>query len=115
MFDLLVGTGELAAAARAGAFVAGCGCLANYVGSQRTWAFSWKVVWSNILWTFTKHNIYNLRDDIAGTLDNNSVPDADVTAFAQRLSLAADALNVVLVVQRNILHDHTTDTDRLKL
>ena len=34
---------------------------------------------------------------------------------AQLLALAADAFDVVLVVQRDVLHDDAADADRLKL
>ena len=35
--------------------------------------------------------------------------------LAERLAVAADALDVVLVVQRDVLHDHAADADRLEL
>ena len=45
----------------------------------------------------------------------DGVADADVAALAQFLAIAADALDVVLIVQRDVLHDDAADTDRLEL
>src|SRR5207245_11377510 len=39
----------------------------------------------------------------------------DVAAVAQLFAVAADALDVVLVVQRDVLHDDAADADRLEL
>lgn len=47
-------------------------------------------------------NFNDLRDDIAGALDHNHIPDADTLAF-----------NLIFVVQRGIGHDHAADGDRL--
>ena len=61
------------------------------------------------------HHVDHLRDDVAGALDDDGVADADIAAVAQRLAVAADALDVVLVVQRDVLHDDAADADRLEL
>ena len=61
------------------------------------------------------HDVDHLRDDVAGALDDDGVADADIAALAQRLAVAADALDVVLVVQRGVLHDDAADADRLEL
>ena len=42
------------------------------------------------------------------------VADADIATFAQT-RLAADALDLVRVVQRRVLHDDAADADRLEL
>src|SRR5258708_21244195 len=36
-------------------------------------------------------------------------------ALGQRLAIAADAFDVILIVQRNVLHDDAADADRLEL
>ncbi len=43
------------------------------------------------------------------------VADADVDAVADRLAVGADALDVILVVQRGVLHHHAADRHRLEL
>ena len=48
------------------------------------------------------HHADDLRDDVAGPLDHHRVADADVVAFADRLAEAVKALDVVLVVQRDV-------------
>ena len=46
---------------------------------------------------------------------DDGVADPDIAALAQWLAVAADALDVVLVVQRGVLHDDAADRDRLEL
>src|SRR5262249_15322448 len=60
-----------------------------------------------------RDNIDNLRDNIAGTLHHHGVADADVAAVAQLFTSYAP--DVVLVVQRDVLHDDAADADRLQL
>ncbi|MET4825857.1 hypothetical protein ABH972_003446 [Bradyrhizobium ottawaense] len=60
-------------------------------------------------------DVDDLRDHIAGALDHHGVADPDVAPLAQHLALVADALDIVLVVQRDVLHDHTADADRFEL
>ncbi len=115
MFDLLVGTGELAGAAGAGALLAGGGLLAHHVGMQRTRALFRKMIGPCILRPLVDHDIDNLRDHVAGALDHDGVADPDVAALAQLLAVAADTPDVVLIVQRDVLHDHAADADRLEL
>ena len=62
-----------------------------------------------------EHDIDDLRDHVAGALDDHGVADADIGAAADRLAVVADALDVVLVVQRRVLHHHAADRDRLQL
>src|SRR3954451_1823453 len=47
-----------------------------------------------------EHLLEHLRDDVAGALHHDRVPDTDVDAAADRLAVAADALDVVPVAQR---------------
>ena len=61
------------------------------------------------------HDVDHLRNHVAGALDDDGVADPDVAALAQLLAVAADALDVVLVVQRDVLHDDAADADRLEL
>ena len=60
-------------------------------------------------------DVDHLRDDVAGALDHDGVADPDVAPLAQNLTLVADALDVVLVVQGDVLHDHAADADRFEL
>ncbi len=62
-----------------------------------------------------EHDIDDLRDHVAGALHDHGVADADVAAAADRLAVVADALDVVLVVQRGVLHHHAADRHRLEL
>ena len=61
------------------------------------------------------YHIDNLRDHVARALDDDGVADADVAPLAQHLALAANPLDVVLVVQRHVLHDDAADTDGFEL
>src|SRR6267142_2634653 len=115
MLDLLVGTGELAGAAGASALLAGCGFLAHHVGMKRARTFLRKVIRPGIAGPLFEHHVHHLRNDIAGALDDNGIADADIAALAQLLAVTADALDVVLVVQRDVLHDDAADADRLEL
>ena len=115
MLDLLVGTGELAGAAGARALLAGRGLLAHDVGVQRARTFLRKVIGLRVLRPLVDHDIDDLRNHVAGALDDDGVADPDIAALAQLLAVAADALDVVLVVQRDVLHDDAADADRLEL
>ena len=59
-------------------------------------------------------DVDDLRDDVAGALHGDEVADAEVLAVADRLAVGADALDVVLVVERGIGHHHAADGDRLE-
>ena len=63
-----------------------------------------KLVGLGALRPLLQHDAEHLRDDIAGALDDHGVADAHV--------LARD---LVLVVQRRVLHDDAADGDRLEL
>src|SRR6266849_3945934 len=114
MLDLLVGTGEFAGAAGASALLAGRGLLAHHVGVQRARTFRRKVIL--LLPTrLVRYYVHHLRNDVAGALDDDGVADPDIAALAQLLAMAADSPDVILVVQRDVLHDDAADADRLKL
>ena len=68
-----------------------------------------------VLRPLVDHDIDDLRNHVAGALDHDGVANPDVAALAQLLALVADALDVVLIVQRDVLHDHAADTHRLQL
>ncbi len=55
-----------------------------------------------------------MRNHVAGPLDHHGIADPDIAAVAQLLAVAADALDVVLIVQRDVLHDDAADADRLQ-
>ena len=115
VLDLLVGTGELAGAAGASALLAGGGLLAHHVGVQRARTFLRKMKGLRVLRPLVDHHVHHLRNDVAGALDDDGVADPDIAALAQLLAVAADALDVILVVQRDVLHDDAADADRLEL
>src|SRR5258708_766664 len=115
MLDLLIGTGELAGAAGARALLAGGGFLPHHFGMQMAWTSRRKLIRPGIPRPLVEHHVHHLRDYIAGALDDDGVADADIPALAQLLAVAADALDVILVVQRDVLHDDAADPDRLKL
>ena len=115
VLDLLERTGELAGAAGARALLAGRGFLAHDVGLQRARAFRRKTVGLGVLRPLVDHHVDHLRDNVAGALDDDGVADADIAAVAQGFAATADALDVVLVVQRGVLHHHAADADRLEL
>src|SRR6185437_10405040 len=115
MLDLLERTGEFAGAAGTGALLAGGGFLAHDIGVQVARAFGGEAIGLGVLRTLVQHHVHHLRNDVAGALNDDGVADADVAALAQRFAVAADALDVVLVVQRHVLHDDAADADRLEL
>src|SRR5205823_56097 len=61
------------------------------------------------------NDIDHLRNDVAGALDHDGVADPDIAALAQLLAVAADTPDVILIVQRDVLHDDAADADRLQL
>src|ERR1700716_6489 len=65
--------------------------------------------------TLADQDVDPLRNDVAGALDNDGVADPDIAALAQLFAVAADTLDVILVVQRDVLHDDAADSDRLQL
>src|ERR1700676_2953354 len=115
MLDLLIGTGELAGAAGARALLAGRGLLAHDVGMQRARTLLRKVIRFCFLPPLVDHDIADLGNDVAGALDHDGVADPDVAALAQLFAVAANAPDVILIVQRDVLHDHAADADRLEL
>src|SRR5438552_17945880 len=115
MLDLLERTGELAGAAGARTFLSRCGLLAHDVAVQRTRAFLREVILFCASRPLVDNDIDHLRNDVAGALDHDGVADPDVAALAQLLAVAADTPDVVLIVQRDVLHDDAADPDRLQL
>src|ERR1700731_2478706 len=115
MLDLLIGAGELTGAAGARALLAGRGLLAHDVGVQRARTFLRKVIRFCFLWPLVDHDIDDLGNDVAGALNDHRVADPDVAALAQLFAVAANAPDVILIVQRDVLHDHAADADRLEL
>ena len=56
----------------------------------------------------------DLRDHVAGALDHDRVADAQIDAVADRIAVVADALDVILIVQRRVRNHDATDRDRLQ-
>src|SRR6202790_1797828 len=115
VLDLLVGAGEFAAAAGARALLPGRGLLAHHPAAQRTRTFLRELIGPGVLGALVEHHIHHLRDDIAGALDDDGIADPYIAALAQLLAVAADAPDVILVMQRDVLHDDAADADRLEL
>src|SRR3977135_3110701 len=82
---------------------------------KRARTFLRKAIRPGIAGPLVEHHVYHLRNDVAGALDNDGIADPDIAALAQLLAVTADALDVILVVQRDVLHDDAADADRLKL
>src|SRR5690606_34857575 len=64
--------------------------------------------------TLFQDHVDDLRNDIARPLHNDSVADADVASFADRLPALAKPLDVILIVERRIGHHHAAHGDRLQ-
>ncbi len=86
------------------ALLAGRGFLANHGGFQRARAFGREFVGLGVLRPLVGDDAHHLRDHVAGALDHDCVADPDVLA-----------LDLVLIVQGDVLHDHAADADRLEL
>src|SRR6185437_5204009 len=106
---------EFAATAGPRPFLAGGGFLARDIGVQIARAFFREMIRLGVFRALVQHDVHHLRDNVAGALDNDGVADADVTALAQRFAVAADALDVIFVVQGNVLHDDAADANRFEL
>src|SRR6185437_2678495 len=115
VLDPLVGTGELARATGARALLAGRGLLAHHVGVQRARALLREVKLFRAPGPLVDHDVDDLRDHVAGALDHHRVADPDIAALAELLAIASDTPDVVLIVQRHVLHDDAADADRLEL
>ncbi len=63
---------------------------------------------------FLKHHIHDLRDDIARALHDHAIANADIAPLPDRLALLTYALDIVLIVQRRVGHNHTADGDWLQ-
>src|SRR5450432_4244730 len=81
---------------------------------QRARAFLREAIGFCVAGPLVEHDVDDLRDDVAGALDDDGVADPDIAALAQLFAVAADALDVILVVQRDILDDDAADADRFK-
>ena len=104
MLDFLERAGELAAAARNGPLLARCGRLAHHRRMQRARAAGRKFVRLRRFRPLLRNHSQHLRDHVTGTLDHHRIADAH-----------AEALDLVGVVQRGVLHDDTANGDRLEL
>src|SRR5713226_4625201 len=82
---------------------------------KRARTFLREMIGPGALRTLVEHHVHHLRDDVAGALDDDRVADPDIAAVAQLFAVAADSLDVILVVQRDVLHDDAADADRLEL
>ena len=78
--------------------------LADHVGVQRTRAFFGKLIRLAAARRLSCDHAENLRDDVAGTLDRHGIADANV-----------EPLDLFLVVQGGVLHNHAADRHRLEL
>ena len=114
MLNLLIRTGELASTAGARALLAGRGLLAHDVRMEVTRTLLRKMIGLGVLRTLVDDDVHDLRNDVAGTLNDYGVADADIAAVPQWLAVATNALDVVFIVQRDVLHDHTAHPDGIE-
>src|SRR6185295_5891551 len=114
VLNLLIRTGEFAGTTGARALLAGRGLLAHDVRMEVTRALFWEMIGLGILWALVDDDVHDLRNDIACTLNDNGVADADIAAISQLLTVAANPLDIVFIMQRDILHNHTTHTDGIE-
>ena len=56
------------------------------------------------------YDIDHLRDDVAGALNDDGVAEPDIATLTQLLAVAADPFDVILIVQRDVLHNDATNT-----
>src|ERR1700741_3605714 len=104
MLDFLKWTGKFTAAARASALLTGRGFLAHHIRLERTWASCREMIFL-LPARLVRDDIDDLRNDVAGPLHHYGVADTNIAAFAQLLAVAADAPDVILIVERDVLHD----------
>src|SRR5690606_14781368 len=97
LLDRLRRADELAGAAAPGILLAGL--LVDLAHRRRAadWAAVGKHVGLGIRGALLGDHPDDLRDDVAGALDDDGVADADVDAVADRRAEAVEALDVVLV------------------
>src|SRR5437868_5088958 len=111
-FHGLRGADQLAGAAAAGILLAGLlvDLACRRRAADRTGVR--ELVWHGIDGPLVDDDTDDLWDDIPGPLDHHRVAEAHVDAVADRLAVAVETLDVVLVVQRDILDHHATDGHR---
>src|SRR5690606_2301819 len=68
-----------------------------------------KLVRHGIGRALVEHHAHDLRDDVARTLNHDRVADTDVGPVADRLAIAVEAGDVVLVMQRHVDDGDTAD------
>src|SRR4029453_8811160 len=114
MLNLLIRAGPVAGAASAGTLLGGRGFLTRHFRFKRARAPNRKLV---LLFSarLVGDDIDNLPDHGPCPLHHDRIADAEIAAAAQLLAPTTDALDVILVVQRDVLHDHAADADRLQL
>src|SRR5439155_29720 len=92
-----------------------CGLLAHHVGMQEARALFRELIRLGTPRPLVRYHVHHLRNHVAGALDDDGVADPDIAALAQLLAMAADAPDVILIMQRDVLHDDAADADRLEL
>ena len=73
-----------------------------------------KFIFFRILRAFAQVNIGDFRDHIPGAIDLHPITHADVLAVADRLALAVQTGDVVLVVQGGVTDHHAADRDGMQ-
>ena len=63
---------------------------------------------------FFENYVQHLRNHVARTLDHDGVADADINTVADFFAIAADAANVIFIVQRRVGDNHSADGDGLQ-
>src|SRR6266436_4444818 len=102
MLDLLVGARELTAAAGARFLFPRRGFPAHHVGVQWARAFLREMIRLGVRRPLVKQDVHHLGNDIAGPLNDDSIAAPYVPPLAQLLAVAADALDVVFIMQRDV-------------
>ena len=103
MLGALERAGELAGAVGARALLAAGDDLAHHVGLQRARTFFRESIGLGAA-AACPGRPDHLRDHVAGALDRHGVADPHT-----------EPLDLILVVQGRVLHDHAADRDRLEL
>jgi hypothetical protein len=113
--DRLRRTDELARAASARILLAGLLVELARGGRTADRAGVRELVGHGVGRTFLEDHPDDLRDDVAGALDDDGVADADIDRPSPRIGSArrVDALDIVLVVERDVFdHGDAADADR---
>src|SRR5262249_42649303 len=115
MLDPLVRAGEFAGTAGARALFAARGLLAHDLRVQRARTLLREPIRLCIARALVDHDGAHLGDPAAGARAPPGLAKAEAAPPAQLFPPPADAFDVILIMQRRVLHDDAADADRLEL